>query len=327
MRFDLDALETPGAAPVSTGGPLMLELEAIEEDPEQPRAEFDPEALRLLAETIAARGVRAPVSVRSHPEREGHWILNYGARRLRAARLAGMAQIPAFVDETADSFDQVIENEQRENLQPLELALFVQRQMRAGLSQAEIARRLGKTRGYMTFLGALIDAPDWLLDLYRHGGCRGMTELYELRSLHDENPEAVSAWLRQRETISRGDLRLLRASLSHARTGVTAVPSSSTLALTSQESLSIRQPQARMAAAVASNACRPVEEARSCVLWARLDGDEGVIDLTAIPKDEGFILVRRNGANASEPVPAARLQLLRAECVSSCARAHREQPK
>jgi hypothetical protein len=63
------------------------------------------------------------------------------------------------------------------------------------------------------------------------------------------------------------------------------------------------------------------------VLWARLDGEEVVIDLTAIPKDEGFILVRRNGANASEPVPAARLQLLRAECVSRCAQAHREQPK
>jgi hypothetical protein len=43
MRFDLDALETPGAASVSPGSPLMLEVEAIEEDPEQPRAEFDPE--------------------------------------------------------------------------------------------------------------------------------------------------------------------------------------------------------------------------------------------------------------------------------------------
>jgi hypothetical protein len=82
-----------------------------------------------------------------------------------------------------------------------------------------------------------------------------------------------------------------------------------------------------MAAAVASNAGRPVEEARSCVLWARLDGEEVAIDLTAIPKDEGFVLVRRNGANVSEPVPAARLQLLRAECVSPCAQAHREQPK
>lgn len=67
-----------------------------------------------------------------------------GARRLRASRLAGKTQIPAFVDETANSYDQVIENEQREGLRPVKLALFIQRQMRTGQSLSEVARRLGQ---------------------------------------------------------------------------------------------------------------------------------------------------------------------------------------
>ncbi len=54
-------------------------------------------------------------------------------------------EIPAFVDEAADSYDQVIENEQREGLRPLELAMFVKRRIAAGESQTEIARRLGKS--------------------------------------------------------------------------------------------------------------------------------------------------------------------------------------
>ena len=72
-------------------------------------------------------------------------MLNFGTRRLRASRLAGKADIPAFVDETANSYDQVIENEQRAGLTPMALALFVQRRLAEGDSQAEIARRLSKS--------------------------------------------------------------------------------------------------------------------------------------------------------------------------------------
>jgi len=58
--------------------------------------------------------------------------------------MAGMAEIPAFIDTTADSYDQVIENEQREGLRPLELALFVQKRIALGDNQTEIARRLAR---------------------------------------------------------------------------------------------------------------------------------------------------------------------------------------
>ena len=192
---DLAALDAPTLQ--ANGQPLMLPAGAIDEDPDQPRHEFDSNALSELAETIRERGVRQPISVRPNLQQAGRWVLNFGARRLRASRLAGLKEIPAFVDTTADSYDQLIENEQREDLKPLELALFVQKRLAMGGNQAEIAKRLGKSRQWVTLTTALIEPPDWLLQVYREGRCRGMNELYELRRLHGEHAQAVEAWVAQ----------------------------------------------------------------------------------------------------------------------------------
>jgi ParB family chromosome partitioning protein len=143
-------------------------------------------------------------------------MVNFGARRLRASRLAGKPTIPAYVDNAMDSYDQVIENEQRENLSPLELALFVQKKLQSGTRASEIARTLGKSRGYLTFIGALIDPPAWLLDLYRSGRCRGISELYELRKLHESQPEAVAQWIEGRAHVSRADVQVFKERLAPA---------------------------------------------------------------------------------------------------------------
>ena len=220
MPLQLDDLAALDAPTLGTNGqPLMLPVESIDEDPEQPRREFDANALHDLAETIRERGVRQPISVRPDLQQAGRWVLNFGARRLRASKLAGLTEIPAFIDTTADSYDQVIENEQREGLKPLELALFVQKRLAAGDNQAEIAKRLGKSRQYVTLATALIEAPDWLLDAYRQGRCKGMTELYELRRLHGEHPQYIEAWTSDRESITRDGISALRAELSGTVTG------------------------------------------------------------------------------------------------------------
>ena len=129
-------------------------------------------------------------------------------------KLVGKFDIPAFVDKTADSYDQVIENEQREGLKPLELALFVQRRLAAGDTQAVIARRLGKSRQYVTMATALIDAPDWLISAYREGRCRGLNELYELRKLAGDHPQYVESWTADRDAITRDRVTALRADLA-----------------------------------------------------------------------------------------------------------------
>ena len=94
VRFDLDAL--------SERAPLQqISLDAIDEDPAQPRQEFDPAALAELADMIRERGVLQPVSVRRHATQPARYVLNFGARRLRASRLASKTSIPAFIDELA----------------------------------------------------------------------------------------------------------------------------------------------------------------------------------------------------------------------------------
>jgi ParB family chromosome partitioning protein len=207
---DLVALDAP--MPNATGTPLLIALDHIDEDPEQPRREFDEEALQALADTVRERGVRQPISVRPglQPNR---WVLNFGARRLRAARLAGLSQIPAFVDTTADRYDQVIENEQREGLKPLELAMFVSKRLALGESQSEIARKLGKSRQWVALVTAMIDPPDWLLQAYRDGRCRGLRELHELRRLHEAHPAQVEAWQQDQSDITRSVVEDLRARL------------------------------------------------------------------------------------------------------------------
>jgi ParB family transcriptional regulator, chromosome partitioning protein len=210
VRFDLDALDQAG----TDGAPRLLPLASIDEDPSQPRTEFDDEPLQQLADSIAQRGVLQAVSVRRHPDQPERWMLNFGARRLRASKLAGRTDIPATVNETATSYDQVIENEQREGLKPLELALFVRKRLALGETQAEIARRLGKSPTLITMVCAMIDPPDWLMSAYRSGQCRSIAELYELRRLHERQPERVAAAITQGARITRATVKAMKAPVS-----------------------------------------------------------------------------------------------------------------
>lgn len=285
----------------AAGAPLQIAIEAIDEDPDQPRQEFDAEALEELAATIRERGVRQPISVRPHPEEPGRWMLNFGARRLRASKLAERSHVPAFVDHAVDSYDQVIENEQREGLQPLELALFVQRRIAAGESPAEIARRLGKSRGYLTFVGALIDAPDWLMALYRSGRCRGLAELYELRRLHGSEPAAVERWLEAAGKVTRGGVQGLKESLEPSRVveSVATAPAPSSRRGPLDASVQASTPRAAFV------------RAQVVTLWGRYDDADVMVDLGAVPEREGFVYVVRPDGVERVEVEASRVRLLR----------------
>lgn len=226
MTLPLDGLDLLNAPAIMTAGaPLQLPLDLIDEDPDQPRKDFDQVTLAELTDSVKVRGVLQAISVRRHPVMPDRWMVNFGARRLRASRLAGKPTIPAYVDNAMDSYDQVIENEQRESLSPLELAMFVQKKLQSGARSSEIARTLGKSRGYLTFIGALIDPPAWLLDLYRSGRCRGISELYELRKLHEMHPETVAQWIEGRAHVSRADVQMFKERLATvAQAGPTLPP-------------------------------------------------------------------------------------------------------
>lgn len=230
MALDLSALEEKPTAPAvagaaqPTGKPLDIPLADIEEDPDQPRKEFTPEAMQEMTDSIRARGVKTPVSVRTHPSKPGKWMLNYGARRYRGSLAAGRPTIPAFVDESHDDYDQVIENIQRDDLKPMELALFIKKRLDAGDQKKAIAKNLGKDGAIITQHLALIDPPACIEDAYSNGKCTSPKTLYELRGLHEKFPEQVEAWCAEAAEITRKTVADLADELKGKKKPAPAAP-------------------------------------------------------------------------------------------------------
>jgi ParB family chromosome partitioning protein len=158
---DLSSLLDPVVANASGDGPLHLSLDAIEEDPNQPRKSDNPgfskESLEELAMTISERGVKSPISVRERPDAPGRYVINHGARRYRASRIAGKEVIPAFVDNDYNEADQVIENLQRNELTAREIADFIGRELAKGKKKIDIAKEIGKSPAFITQHITLLD--------------------------------------------------------------------------------------------------------------------------------------------------------------------------
>jgi ParB family chromosome partitioning protein len=146
-------------------------VELIEPNPRQPRREFDEQALLALSESIRSRGVLQPVVVR--PLAGGEYEQIGGARRLRASKLAELAEIPAVIRHTEDweRLDLALaENMARVDLNPVEearaCAMLVDD---LGLSKAEVGRRVGKSRVAVSNLVRLLELPDEALDAIETG--------------------------------------------------------------------------------------------------------------------------------------------------------------
>lgn len=148
-----------------------LAISSVEPLPGQPRKRFDEEALGELAASIAARGVIQPIIVR--PRGEGRFQLVAGERRWRAAQKARLHEIPALVRDLDDREVMalaLIENIQREDLNPVEEARAYHRLSEdEGMTQAEIAQMVEKSRSHVANLQRLLNLPDPVLDLVEEG--------------------------------------------------------------------------------------------------------------------------------------------------------------
>ena len=138
-----------------------IEIRQIKSNPYQPRLDFDQAALQALANSIRQLGIIQPLTVRMITR--DRFELISGERRLRAARMAGLDRVPAYV-RTADSEKMLemalVENVQREDLNPVEVALGYQRLVsECGLRQDQVARRVGKTRSAVTNTLRLLRLP------------------------------------------------------------------------------------------------------------------------------------------------------------------------
>jgi len=210
MAIDLNALDyaqTALAAPTKSaaepdGKAREFPIDEIDEDPDQPRKEFDQGKLEDLAASIKESGVLQPITIKPHPTAPGRYVIRYGARRYRASKIAGKTTIPAFIAEQGDEYAQVIENLQRDDLTPLEIAAFIQKRLKNGDGKAEIAKRLGKRKEFVTYHLALVDPPPFIEALITEGKTRNVQRLYQLRNLHAKNPEAVEALCNEHAEIS-----------------------------------------------------------------------------------------------------------------------------
>ena len=148
-----------------------LPLREIEPDPDQPRKTFDDETLAELASSIAEHGLIQPIAVR--PKVSGGYLIVAGERRWRACRMAGLTEAPVVVKDVTDEQAMeiaLVENLQREDLDPVEEAMCIRELMtRCDLTQEQAARKLGKSRSALANSLRLLNLPENVLELLKSG--------------------------------------------------------------------------------------------------------------------------------------------------------------
>ena len=195
---------------VMLGEPLMVSIDRLDEDPRNPRTEFPPQDIDELAQDIAKRGVLQPIVV-SPADESGRYRIHFGSKRWRAARQAGLTEVPVIVaTRTHDAYDQVAENLKRQGLSPLELARFIRGQVDAGESNATIAKRLAIDQTTVTHHLALLALPPVLDAAMKTGRCTSPRTLYELSKLHADQPARVAELVAGDEPITRQSVAALR---------------------------------------------------------------------------------------------------------------------
>lgn len=159
---DASEINTRNSDEISAGSVAMIPVSAIEANPFQPRTNFEPRALEELASSISLHGLIQPVTVRKMGF--DNYQLISGERRTRAAMMAGLSQIPAYVRTANDQGMlemALIENIQRSELNAIEIALSYQRLMEeCDLKQEELGERVGKERSTVTNYLRLLKLPE-----------------------------------------------------------------------------------------------------------------------------------------------------------------------
>ena len=183
--------------PVEGGKPardrMMVPIEQITANPDQPRRHFDPAALQELADSLRQRGVLQPLIVRRHPRDEGLYQIVAGERRWRAAQMAQLHELPVIVRELTDTEVlevAIIENIQRADLNAIEeAASFRQLMDRFGHTQEKLAEALNKSRSHIANLLRLLTLPDQIQDYVKDGK---LTAGHARALITADNPAALA---------------------------------------------------------------------------------------------------------------------------------------
>ena len=193
-------------SPTRSVGVRIVPIDHIDPNPQQPRLAFNQETLDELAASIREHGVLQPILVR--PIGPNRYQLIAGERRWRATRQAGLATIPALIEEIDDDTAleiSIIENLQREDISPLDEAVMFDRMVREhGYSIRKLADKLGKDKGYLENRLRLADAPDEIRELVSVRKDT-LSHAYELMKVEDPKKRRRLA-----EQVARGELTLIK---------------------------------------------------------------------------------------------------------------------
>lgn len=184
-------------------GLVSLPVDSIDPNPQQPRSSFDETTLQELADSIRANGVLQPILVRQVAD--DRWELVAGERRLRAAKLAGLTEVPAVSRELSDaqSFElAIVENVQRQDLHPLERARAYQHYLeRFGGTVESLAGRLGESRANVSNYLRILKLRTEIVDLLSAGDL-AMGQARALAGLDDPQRQLALARLTVRRNLS-----------------------------------------------------------------------------------------------------------------------------
>ncbi|EJE4183762.1 ParB/RepB/Spo0J family partition protein [Vibrio parahaemolyticus] len=190
---------------VEAGSVSYAPLEHFHEDPDNARKEFNLDKLQELADSMEQlnpttgekRGILEPLSCKRHPDIPEHLIILGGNRRFRAAGMAGLDKAPFIIKDELDDFDKFVLNDQRENLSPLEVAMFIKNRLDAKHKAGEIAKALGRPASYVSDHKIFFDMADSIRDLYDSNLCRSMQALALLHRAYKKNANEIDAYCLQ----------------------------------------------------------------------------------------------------------------------------------
>ena len=190
----------------SAGAVSQVALDLIDNDTLQPRKQFADDKLEELAKSIRTHGVMQPLIVARREN--GRYRIIAGERRFRASRLAGLAEVPVVVREQVEDRDALemalIENIQREDLNPMEQAAALQRLVRDyGMKQEEIAERVGKSRSAVANLMRLLNLPHAVQQMVEAeeisaGHARALLALQDENSIH-----TAADWIKKTGSVGQ----------------------------------------------------------------------------------------------------------------------------
>ncbi|MFP3709691.1 ParB/RepB/Spo0J family partition protein [Paraburkholderia sp. SIMBA_009] len=243
-------------AEVAKGVPLEIPLEKIIPG-KNPRTTFPVEPMQRLAAQIKKRRVKTPISV--HPvsaeevaahfetrglpfyyesrglsapaDFEGFYQINHGERRYRGSVMAGNKDaIPAVIDNEHDGIDALVENIQRADLDPLDIARGIDEKVKEGMSKKSIAEEIGMSPSYVSNHLRLLKLPEPVAAMIREGKSQDVTALLALGSAYEEFPEEIAAFCEEAEEITQAQVRKYIAELkepAHSPTPPTVLPTAS----------------------------------------------------------------------------------------------------